>query len=287
MRTILLALHREGGGAWTPSARHVADALVAMAQRWARLPEAEVQDLARLRSMVRLDYQGLSPRAEDRLAQLGDERAVAALFSLPERAFAQAEALLREGQALKAGRLHETALCLALLLARPLRIGDLAGLDLQRDARRDRAGRLIEFAVLIQKTRGLQRITLDDDLRRRIERHISTFRPLLEGAANGHALFPAKDGTPRRASILGRHLTRLVARQVGVVFRPHDARHLAAELLLDADPNALPVAQQLLGRATPKVTEQTYATRKGRAAQAEYLRLVGEVRERGTGCSRS
>jgi hypothetical protein len=181
--------------------------------------------------MGRLSYAGLSPRAQDRLAQFGDDRAVAALFALPERTFAQTEALLREGQVLKAAKLDETALLLGLLLLRPLRIGDVAAIDVQRDARRDHSGRLVEFVVPVSKTRTLQRITLDDELRRRIDRHLSAFWPLLPGAEKGHALFPAADGTPRQASAVGRYVTRLVAWQIGVVFRPHDGKRSPDTLL--------------------------------------------------------
>ncbi len=185
------------------------------------------------------------------LAQLADERVRRELFLLSARAFDQTETLLREGRRAAGAKLAEAALVLGLLVSRPVRVSSLALIDIAHHMRRDRQGRITEIVIPpeLVKKRKADRIKIAPDLARRLARHVSVLRPYLPGAQLGTALFPAPKGGPREATSLSRILCDLTARQVGDAVRAHDLRHLAVNMMPEADPGAIPIAQQLLGHS--------------------------------------
>lgn len=280
LRTVLLALHREAGGQWTSQTVHLAYNLVAMARRWVRLPTDALEELERLRRLVKVRYTGLSRRAQDILSQFSSDDQRRALFELPDRAFEQAEMLLREGKVQKAAKLHETALALALVLhGRPVRADNLHMIDLARHLRRDPRARPVEFAFAPAevKNRRAIRIALDRPLSERLERHIAAFRPHLPGVSGSTVLFQGLNGGVRSEGTITKQINKLVQQQIGARFRLHDARNLAVDLLLEDDPNNMATAQQLLGHSSDRVTEAIYFVRRGRAAQASYAQAVSRT----------
>jgi integrase len=280
LRTVLLALHREAGGQWTSQTVHLAYNLVAMARRWVKLPTDVLQELERLRRPVKVRYTGLSRRAQDILSQFSSDDQRQALFELPDRAFEQAEMLLREGKVQKAAKLHETALALALVLhGRPVRADNLHKIDLARHLRRDPRARPVEFAFAPAevKNRRATRIALDRPLSERLERHIAAFRPHLPGASGSTVLFQGLNGGVRSEGTITKQINKLVQQQIGARFRLHDARNLAVDMLLEDHPNNMATAQQLLGHSSDRVTEAIYFVRRGRAAQAAYAQAVSRT----------
>jgi integrase len=276
VREVLTVLHREAGGTWTSQTLHFANALIVMARRWAKVTPETLEMLTTLRRAIRLPRNGLSQRAQETLAQLSDERVRRELFALPGRAFDQAETLLRDGRPAAGAKLAEAALVLGLFTSRPVRVGSLAVIDIAHHLRRDRQGRIIEIVIPPEhvKNRKGERIAIAPDLARRLDLHIAALRPHLPGAQLGSALFPAPKGGPREAASLTRILRSMTKKQIGVAVRAHDLRHLAVDMLLEANPDSIPVAQQLLGHSSPRVTEEIYHGRRARSAQAQYAAVV-------------
>lgn len=276
VKQVLTVLHREAGAKWTSQTLHFANALIVMARRWAKVTPETLEALISLRRAIRLPRNGLSQRAQETLARLSDERVRRELFALSARAFDQAETLLCDGRPAAGAKLAEAALVLGLFTSRPVRVGSLAVIDIAEHLRRDRQGRITEIVIPPEhvKNRKGERIEIAPDLAMRIDRHISALRPYIPGAQLGPALFPAPKGGPRQATSISRILRDMTKRQIGVAVRAHDLRHLAVDLLLEADPGAIPVAQQLLGHSSPRVTEEIYHGRRARSAQAQYAAVV-------------
>ena len=91
-------------------------------------------------------------------------------------------------------------------------------------------------------------------------------------------MFPSVGGAARHSGSLGRHLRRLVARQLGAHFTAHLARHLAVDIILENNPNDIRVAQALLGHTRAKTTEEMYGARLTSAANLFYAGLIEEQR---------
>jgi integrase len=171
---------------------------------------------------------------------------------------------------------------LSILLIQPLRRYDLAHIDIGKHPRRDRRGRIHRLVIQTHKTRREIDAEIPPELASRIERHLTTFRPLLPGADASTALFPGEGGGSRQPDVLGRQITKLVARQLGAKFSPHLVRHLVVEMLMDADTRNMVVAQRLLGHGTLSPTQQMYGITRTSAAQKQYLDLVQRLRDKPT-----
>lgn len=180
----------------------------------------------------------------------------------------------------RAAKLHETALAMALLFVQPIRIKNLASLDIEKHFRRDRRGRLTRIVIDGDEVKNsiTIEIFLPEPVAERIERHLAVFRPILLRGTSSNALFPGRGGKSQRTHTLGSRLRRIVEQQLGARFTPHLARHLAAEFLLEKDLNNLPIAQKLLGHTRPNTTERIYGLVRTSSAQGVYARLVEEDR---------
>ena len=291
VRAIALALHTEGkplleaageAAGWTKTAEAIIGKLLLVARCWVKLPPEVLAQLVTLRKQIKTRRGGLSNRVQDRLADLATDEDRAELHALPWRAFAIADESLRKHDGRRAAKLHETALALAIVLRHPLRLGNLAALDIERHLVRDRRGRLRQISIPAAEVKNKTNLRFDlpDDLAARLERHIAQYRPLLPGHADSTALFPGENGMPRQAPTLGRHLRRLVEQQIGKRFHTHLARHLAVDVLLDADERNLPLAQKLLGHRREQTTAEMYGGRVTLAANRKFGALIRSQAER-------
>lgn len=290
-RSVVLALHEEGKpllaaagetAQWTLVAEVIANTLVLAARRWVRVPPAALEKLIALRKRIKPRRGGLSNRVQDRLADLATDEDRQALHSLPWQAFDMAERMLREEKYMRAAKLHETALALAIVLRHPLRHRNLTGLDVDRHFVRNGRGKLQQVSIPASEVKNRVNIRFDvgDDLATRIERHLSHFRPHVPGSEATSALFPGMRGKPREPQSLGRHIRRLVEQQLGKRFHVHLARHLAVDILLEADSRNLPLAQKLLAHQKQQTTEIAYGGRVTLAANRKFQDLLREQADR-------
>lgn len=277
MRSVLIDLHDRAGRRWTPYAKGVAATLVDIGRRAVRLEPPELQKLSDLKARVRTGRVGMGSRSRERLMQFDNHEALSRLFGLPQALYAVAATRHREGAKLRAAEIHECAVALHLTLRQPLRVANLCSLDLERHFRRDPRGRIATLVIPGAETKGGVEIrtALRRELAVALERHIRDHRPLLAGGSDTTSLFPGRGGgKTRAASVLARRISRTVTHYTGADYNVHLARHLAATLLLDADPGNAPVAQRLLGHSSLKVTEQVYAAVRTRSAQAIYSNIL-------------
>ncbi|MEM7024751.1 MAG: hypothetical protein AAF637_19550, partial [Pseudomonadota bacterium] len=78
------------------------------------------------------------------------------------------------------------------------------------------------------------------------------FWPRLAGTG-ATALFPSRDGRPKRPDTLGKQIPRLVRDRVGIAFNPHLMRHLAAKISHQARPGDYESTRRLLGHTRRRV----------------------------------
>jgi integrase len=74
-------------------------------------------------------------------------------------------------------------------------------------------------------------------------------------------------------------IQRAVLRHVGVKITPHQFRHLAAQIYLDANPGGYEVVRQLLGHKELKTTTRFYAGPNTRRAGRAHAELINKLRE--------
>jgi integrase len=170
------------------------------------------------------------------------------------------------------------ALAITLLLVAPMRIKNLALLNLERDFVRWHPGpsavvHLVVPNELVKNKRPLE-FELRSDVAKLLDLYIQRFRPRLVTGPSPW-LFPARDGGPKAPQHLGAHVANTITKETGLQMNVHLFRHFAAFLFLKAHPGAYETVAQLLGDSIATVT-RFYAGFE----QADAFRRYDEVLDR-------
>jgi integrase len=92
-------------------------------------------------------------------------------------------------------------------------------------------------------------------------------------------LFVSAKGKPRQLRTLGVAIQRTILRRLGLKITPHQFRHLAAPIHLDAYPGAHESVRQHLGHKEIKTTTRFYAGPNTRRAGRAHAELIRKLRE--------
>jgi len=71
-------------------------------------------------------------------------------------------------------------------------------------------------------------------------------------------LFPAKSGGPKPPAAFGVQLSKAIKQMTGLIVNVHLFRHLAAQLILEANPGAYELVRLLLGHKSTATTTTYY-----------------------------
>jgi integrase len=93
------------------------------------------------------------------------------------------------------------------------------------------------------------------------------------------AVFVTWDGKPRKQAAITLAIQKTVRRELGVKLTPHQFRHIAAKIILDAHPGAYELLRQLLGHKNSKTTTNFYAGIDTLRAGRAHADLVMKLRE--------
>ncbi|MBK1670028.1 hypothetical protein CKO28_18500 [Rhodovibrio sodomensis] len=236
----------------------------------------------------RVEYRGsgMSERNRERLRPFADPDNVAALITLPDRLAKRcgSTATVRDAYRMR------TALAIELLLIFPMRVRNLATLNLDQHVTRTQAngkGRtFLHLPGMEVKNRETLQVELPSRTAKLLDSYVHSYRPLLV-RDNGAWLFPGREGSHQHIAAFGTYLKTAIKRETGLTVHPHLFRHLAAKLYLDANPGQFEVVRQVLGHRSLKTTVETYAEFDSQQAVEMYdqhilalqTKLVGSVED--------
>jgi hypothetical protein len=264
---------------WPPGAKPFASHLKTMAIQVGELNGGDLAKMNKLVGRVRKPKPGFQRKTRERLAVFDDERVLRDFYKLPQALWQEAKELEKSGtgKPLQVRAKAKNAIALAILLVKPLRVGDLASLDFREDFQRDRKGRITGLNISGERTKTGVRIeaVIEGTLGRRIAEYFEQFaRPR---ADHESFLFPRMGVGHVSGAELGQGLAREVERCLGIKFNSHLVRALIATIILDADPNAATVAQRMLDHMHVDTTIHHYGMQRGRAAQRQYEVFLGRA----------
>ena len=143
----------------------------------------------------------------------------------------------------------QSALAVEILLVAPMRLKNLAGLELDRHLRRSGNGRQARWFVVIPGAEVKNGEPLELPLPERTVRLLETYRtrvlPVL-AAPGALWLFPGEHGSKREVS-LGPQISKFIRRELGCRLSPHQFRHLCGYLYLQRHPHGHEVVRAMLG----------------------------------------
>lgn len=248
--------------------RGLAVTLFGVARQWVKAPPSQLDQLGQAKRRLGGPAPGLAERSRKAVEPFADPAALAALLALPERLFAEAAG----GRSLqpRAVRKAQLGMAIALLLAVPLRLGQLAGLRLGHELRRP-AGRQGPMSLAAGGVApalapecpiaGSTKAIVDDYL----DHCHSSLLPNPDGW-----LFARPDGSRLGEAALRHGIAAETRRAIGIALTPSGFRHLAAALVLGDRPGDLDLVGQLLGHRDRRTTAWLYAAAGLPGAAAAY-----------------
>jgi integrase len=272
----LLARHSNGP---VKSAFDLALLLGKVAKHWTKSSPDAVSRIRRLAQKVRPRGEGLSSKNRRRLAPLRDERTLARLFLLPGkiRKDVAGKAAITRADAL----LMQHAVALMILTYAPLRIGNLAQIHVERNLRwsgPNMTGTLVlDIDGAEVKNGQTLSFPLPADCADLVREYLRTFQPRLVRGSSPY-LFPSDlPGRPKRGDTLGKQLSRLIRRSIGLEVNPHLYRHLVHLVVLNRYPGAYAMISRILGHKSLQTAIANYAGEDIAIAMRAFHELIAEA----------
>ena len=243
------------------SAADVATLLAKVAKHWVKAPPEHVALINRYAKQVMPRGDGLGRKNRLRLAPLRDPKNLACLFLLPKKICREIEAkkrVLRDD-----ALLMQLAVALLILTYVPLRIGNLSALHLEHNLRWTGPGMtgtlLLDIDGVEVKNGQTLSFPLPADCADLIRLYVQKYRPRLTTGSNPY-LFPSDlPGRPKRSDTLGKQLSRLIHRTIGLEVNPHLYRHLVHIIVLNRYPGAYAMISRILGHKSLQTAIRNYA----------------------------
>jgi integrase len=172
-------------------------------------------------------------------------------------------ALMRKAATLRTGRaraatLHRDGLLIALLALRPLRLRNLAGLELGRTLHQTPAGWCITIPADETKTHRRIDAGWPTDLLEALTNYLERHRPVLLHGRSTNALWIGSSGQALAAHTIRQTIIRRTLVALGVPISPHLFRDCAATTLATEDPAHVGAAAAILGHASSHTTHKHY-----------------------------
>ncbi|WP_417463165.1 site-specific integrase [Kordiimonas sp.] len=254
---------------------NIAATLAAICRHHLKMQSGDLKAILDLKKKVSANPRGMSSKNAERLAQFNDWENVVRLVALPS-------ILMNRANGIPVGRtsaieaMHAAAL--AVLLSCPVRMANLAGLDLDRHLRPSKRGSHTIYGIRIEGTEVKNgepiEVVLNAKMSALLHRYIIQFRPQVS-EIKGTALFPRpSDGKPREPHNLSSELVSRIKRETGLKVHPHLFRHLAAMLYLKERPGDFETVRRLLKHKRLQTTMDFYANLSSQWAHDHYDKVV-------------
>ncbi|MFC7477904.1 tyrosine-type recombinase/integrase [Dankookia sp. GCM10030260] len=272
-KAALRYLRDRTGGRPSAAGTHVAEVFRIIAKHHLGLSPAQ---LARIRSWgkpVALTYKGMTERNERCMKDAMQPDRLERLLQLPE-AFMQAARRLRASAPDQARALVLRALAIEILTKLPIRLANLTGLRPDRHFHRPnlRGGLVSHLLIPPEEMKNTRAISLPVPraTAQLIEEWTAHYR--LASVPGCAYLFPGCGTGDRPITHQGMRdaIKDATRTHVGVELSPHQFRHLAARLFLDAYPGHYEEVRQLLGHASVTTTTRHYSGIESESAARRF-----------------
>ena len=234
-------------------------ALVRTAHEWVEVDSKVSAELRRLVGIMHAPLHGLTAKNKTFLRQFDDPAVLRRLYSLPERLWIEARRDKKPN--LQTLAKAQAALAIAILSYCPIRAQNLTALAFDTHLfMRDVARATSTLELPAQEVKNA--IEVGFDIPSHLAKMLIEYRDRLAPKIIGHRpirLFVNVDGSPKNKATVSGLVTSYLRKRAGIVLTPHQARHLGARIVLDADPGGFETVKQFLGHRSIKTTVGAYA----------------------------
>jgi integrase len=274
-KLILRFLLDRHDGQTSPQVAQMAAFLKGVAKHWAKADDLVLFQMQKVASRLSTARRGLTAKNRERLRPFDEPQTVALFLGMPQRIRREVE---KDPRAPKRKAIDaQIAAAIALLQAVPLRIGNLANIDMRKNliAR----GKRVYLVVTEADTKNGEPVDfeLPATTVEIIAWYIREYRPYLVRAPND-ALFPGERSGPKSREGLGAQIKAAVFRFTGLKIHPHLFRHAGAKIFLDQRPGQYEVMRQVLRHRSIETTTSFYAGAETRSAGQLFAAVIDKLR---------
>jgi len=231
---------------------------------------------------LRVSQDGLSDKNQRAMAQFDDPKMIEALVGLPIKLWAKADRSRNKTsthrRSKEAQLFVQTAIAIEILIFAPMRISNLQNLRLDQHISWQNKHAVIHIPRAQVKNDIDLVFKLPLTLSQRIQTYIRDWRALYTEGANPY-LFPGRKMNPKDGTRLRRQISKALWDEAGIKLTPHQFRHAAAKILLDAKPGHYEVVRKVLGHKNLTTTYAHYAGAETQAALDLYDDVILEHRK--------
>ena len=170
------------------------------------------------------------------------------------------------------------ALMLGLVASRPLRLRTFAGIRIGRHLRQEGDGFVLRFKPEDMKDRKSHDYLLPDALIGPMKLYLADHRPLLLGTNETDFLWVSRLGGRLLYEGVSAQIYRLTERLLGLGYRPHAFRHIAATSIAEEDPTHVNIIASVLGHSTLVTAERHYNRASMVSAVNRWQAVVKDTR---------
>jgi hypothetical protein len=270
-KAALRFLHDRASGK-TPYVLQLATLLHTVARHHVGAPGADIALLKQFKRGLRPDSCGFTEKNRAFLRQMSDPTVVHRLLRVATNVIERIEHADdgRRGTAVQV----ELAVAVAVELAAPIRISNLAGLRPDRHLHNSGHGDEMLIAIPAGETKNDNALdmALPPDTTALVNCYIKKYRPrLCDGCP---WLFPGEKGRLRQPGGFGAQLSRFIHKETGIRMTVHQFRHFAAKLYLDHHPGDYETVRRLLGHKNIATTIRFYQELDTAKAVHRYADVV-------------
>jgi integrase len=248
--------------------------LILIAREWVKVDAPVLAELKRLASKLPAPKVGLTDKNKRFLRQFDDPDALYRLLKLPERLWAEVSRGSKPNFRTLAKA--QAALAIAILTYMPVRVANLASLEFDSHLFvRAGAGAISTLELSTDEVKN--KIEVAFDIPTQVTKLLLEYRDRIAPKIIGHRptrLFVNADGTPKNSRTVAWLISRYSKKRAGIVISPHQYRHLAARVLLDAQPGGFEIVRQVLGHRRHDTTVNAYSGIDSRRAGRHHQRLI-------------
>ena len=255
----VVTFFRERSGKETSSQiSSVTATLNPIAKYWVRSSEADLKRLKTLTSKTQHKQSGLTEKNKKRLAQFKDPENIVTLVMLPGDTMLPLEQQ-KAPLSLSQARTYRNALAVDILLHMPIRLRNLATLNIERHFRFFGERTHVQIPADEVKNDKAIDVPLGVELTKRLRFYIEHVRPCFLVGEDAGWLWPGEEpGRPINKTVLGRAVSGCVKNRTGLDVNVHLFRHIDAYIFLEAYPTAFEAVSRLLSHKSPQTARNSY-----------------------------
>lgn len=266
----------------TEAIKGVAVCLQAIAAHHVRVDAAHLDDIRGIVKRLGRDADGLREKNRQRLLQLEDSDNLAKLLHLPTVLVAKAERLL-ETKPRKAALLVQAALAIEILLNAPMRVGNLASLNIERHLKPLKVRREYRTHIHIPAQEVKNDVALDYELGKDatvlLNYYLAKARPVLLKEPSDF-LFPAMDGGAKKTNGLSNLIKGTILEYTGLTINAHLFRSIAGKIHSLVQPGDVTTLSHVLNNSL-RTAMKAYAQFERRSALEHYQNSLAVARKAG------